>query len=215
MSDLVYINPLSEEVEASEFMNLGSLAEDMVYRLPGCADVMIRKTLQNVYREFCKITWALRSTTVSELVKGTSKYNVIIPSQSTVLRVVKVKKGTSVLQEGTQYRALVGSPAKIELLSVPTDCDEGVELSVESVCVPTRGAEDVPNWFEAMYGDALVSGALFVLFAMSGKPWTDESQAKMEGIKWRDALSDASAKSITSSQIGNKEINCINYGGML
>ena len=47
-----YINPLEEEVSASDFVNLGSLAEDMVYLLPGCADLMIRKTLPDCIPRF-------------------------------------------------------------------------------------------------------------------------------------------------------------------
>lgn len=34
MSDPIYINPLLEQVSPSDFENLGSLADDMVYRLP-------------------------------------------------------------------------------------------------------------------------------------------------------------------------------------
>lgn len=102
------------------------------------------------------------------------------------------------------------------LKSVPTDSNAGVELTVETVCVPTRGSEDLPTWFSTMYGGALVNGALFRLMAMSDKPWTDKDQAKIEGIEWQNALNDASAKSIAgSSQVGNEKIDTINYGGMI
>jgi hypothetical protein len=215
MSDLVYINPLEEEVSPTDFVNLGSLAEDMVYRLPGCADLMIRKTLQAVYREFCEMTWALRSVSTNELVEGEASYRIIVPSQTYVFRVVKVKKGNSILAEGTQFTAMTGQPIRIVLSSVPSSSDTGVLLETEVVCVPTRGSEDVPVWFSDMYGSALVSGALFRLFAMESKPWTDVSQAKLEGIMWQNSLNDATAKSISGSQIGNKQLNAINFEGML
>ena len=49
------------EWERSEFDSVPSLAEDMVYLLPGCDSVLIRKTLQASYRDFCKRGAALRT----------------------------------------------------------------------------------------------------------------------------------------------------------
>ena len=214
MSD-VYVNPLTIEVSPNDYQNLGSLSEDMVYRLPGCADLMIRKTLQNVFREFCLTTWALRGTSEHAIVADQASYNIVIPSSTYIHRIVSVYKGTSLLVENVDYTALTGTPAKVVLKSVPTSADSAVVLKVETVCVPTRGSEDVPTWFSEMYGDALISGALYKLFAMDGKPWADTSQAKLEGIAWQNAINEASSKSISGSQVSGKELNAINYGGMI
>lgn len=210
-----YINPLEEEVSASDFVNLGSLAEDMVYLLPGCSDLMIRKTLQTAYRDFCETTWALKATSTNVLVEDECSYRIVIPSQTYVFRVVNVKKGSSLLVEGRDYTANTGQPIKVVLLQAPTSSDSGTTLETEVVCVPTRGSEDLPTWFSDMYGNAIISGALFRLFSMGGKPWSDDAQARTEAIAWQNALNDASAKTISGSQVGNSPLNAINFEGML
>lgn len=215
MSDPVYSNPLEEEAAPDDFVNLGSLADDMVYRLPGCSDLMIRKTLQQVYAEFCLQTWALRATTSITPVVAQREYRLVIPSQTYIFRVVAVKRNKSQLKEVRDYTALTGTPARIVLTRAPEVVSAGDEILVETVCVPTRGAEDVPTWFSTMYGAAIVSGSLFKLFAMSGKAWSDPAQAQVEAIAYQNAMSDASLKGIAGSQIHGAEHNVINYGGML
>ena len=49
------------EWEKPEFDSVPSLAENAVYLLPECNDVILRKTLQEVYRDFCKRSAALRT----------------------------------------------------------------------------------------------------------------------------------------------------------
>lgn len=213
--DLVYINPLDVEVSALDFVNLGSFAEDMVYRLPGCSDLMIRKTLQIVYRDFCETTWALKATSKVELVEGIVSYRIIIPSQTYVYRVISVKRGGHVISQRNHFSAVTGHPVTVVLAQEPASSDTGVVLETEVVCVPTRGSEDLPSWFSDMYGSAIVSGALFRLFSMGKKPWSDGTQANTEGIAWQNALNDASAKSIEGSQVGNGKLNAINFEGML
>ena len=49
------------EWETPEFDSVPSLSEEMVYLLPGCDAVLIRKALQSAYRDFCKRGAALRT----------------------------------------------------------------------------------------------------------------------------------------------------------
>lgn len=55
------------EWEKPEFDSVPSLAENAVWRLPGCDDTVLRKTLQEVYRDFCKRGAALRTWRKIEL----------------------------------------------------------------------------------------------------------------------------------------------------
>ena len=43
----------------------------------------------------------------------------------------------------------------------------------------------------------------------------DDAQARTEAIVWQNALNDASAKTISGSQVGNSPLNAINFEGML
>ncbi len=214
-----YINPLEQEVTPVEFVNLGTLADDMIYRLPGCADVMVRRTLQSVFREFCTVTWAMRATVKIPLIAGERSYRIIIPSQTYILNVVGVWRGETrhPMTGGRDYSIVTGSPVTLHLPSAPIqeEQDEGVLIEVEVALVPTRGSEDVPMWFADRYSDALISGAMFRLLAMEGRPWSDKAQAAMESIAWQNALSSASVKSISGSQSGGIRLDAVNYGGML
>ena len=52
-------NTFQSEVEPPELESLADLSENVVYRLNGCDDLTVRKTLQEVAREFVRETQAL------------------------------------------------------------------------------------------------------------------------------------------------------------
>ena len=58
------------EWERPEFDSVPSLAQNMVYLLRDCDDVLVRKTLQATYRDFCKRSAALRTWRRVELEPG-------------------------------------------------------------------------------------------------------------------------------------------------
>lgn len=55
------MNSFETEWERPEFDSVPMLAENAVYLLPGCDDIILRKTLQATYRDFCKRSAALRT----------------------------------------------------------------------------------------------------------------------------------------------------------
>lgn len=55
------MNSFETEWERPEFDSVPSLAENMVYLLRDCDDILVRKTLQATYRDFCKRSAALRT----------------------------------------------------------------------------------------------------------------------------------------------------------
>lgn len=55
------MNSFETEWERPEFDSVPSLAENMVYLLRECDDVLVRKMLQEAYRDFCKRSAALRT----------------------------------------------------------------------------------------------------------------------------------------------------------
>lgn len=63
-------NFFETEWERPEFDSVPSLAENAVWRLPGCDDKVLRKTLQEVYRDFCKRSAALRTWRKVEIPLG-------------------------------------------------------------------------------------------------------------------------------------------------
>jgi len=57
--DASLFNAISTPADALNIVGLNTLAEECVYMLPGCGDLMLRKTLQQVFRDFCQRTGTL------------------------------------------------------------------------------------------------------------------------------------------------------------
>lgn len=55
------MNSFETEWERPEFDSVPSLAENLVYLFRDCDDILVRKTLQATYRDFCKRSAALRT----------------------------------------------------------------------------------------------------------------------------------------------------------
>lgn len=55
------MNSFEKEQDAPEMETLANLAENLVYRLPGCTDLMVRKTIGEVYRDFCRRSCCIRT----------------------------------------------------------------------------------------------------------------------------------------------------------
>lgn len=64
------------EWERPEFDSVPSLAENAVYLLPGCDDTVLRKTLQVIYRDFCRRSAAMRTWRRIPLEAGVCAYPV-------------------------------------------------------------------------------------------------------------------------------------------
>lgn len=65
------------EWERPEFDSVPSLAENAVYLLPGCDDVLLRKSLQWAYRDFCRRSAALRTWRQAEPEAGARAWPVV------------------------------------------------------------------------------------------------------------------------------------------
>lgn len=211
------------EWERPEFDSVPSLAEDMVYLLPGCDSVLIRKTLQATYRDFCRRSATLRTWRRVEAEQHVRMCPVVPVLSGVIDCVTRVLFGHS-RREVRDWR-VAGDPPMLELPRVcerylldespgvvwvqdkpnvgalPVVVDDGerrivrVHLWVEAVEIPHIGEERAPREFLQRYGDALVDGALARLFSMTGRPWTDVEQARQRGVAYSNALSEARQRS--------------------
>ena len=69
-------NSFQEERDTPEYATVAELAANLVYRLPGCDDVLIRRALREAYVEFCRLANALVTEQTIELEKGETDYPV-------------------------------------------------------------------------------------------------------------------------------------------
>lgn len=219
------------EWERPEFDSVPSLAEDMVYLLPGCDAVLIRKMLQSAYRDFCRRSAALRTWRRVEAEPHVRMVPVAPVLSGEIDCVTRVLFGHS-RREVRDWR-VAGDPPMIELPRVcerylleespgvvwvqgrpnvgalPVVVEHGdrhvvrVHLWVEAVEIPHIGEERAPKAFLRRYGDALVDGALTRLFSMTAKPWTDAEQARQRGVAYANALSEARQRSMCGGPAAN------------
>ena len=209
-------NSFQNEQEAPELVTIAELAERIVFRLPGCSDVAIRKTIQEVYREFCRETQCLTANRAIPLVSGCARYPVVPVFGGVVGEVRKVRIGNGELVQGRDY-VLEDGTSKCIVLNrsfLPTERRSGentpdgaivsyspvVNTSVPAdkrVMVvtayefPKVGSESAPSWFVEKHGDAIVSGVMARLCAMSGRAWSDAQVAAEERIRYENFKSEA------------------------
>lgn len=206
--------PYDTEQETPEFAGIAELSENLVYRLPGCADLMIRKTIQEVCREFCGETQCLTFTAPIPLVPGEFEY-VVSPAYGGIVAGIRsVHALRRRLVRGAEYRIRRGTTSLTLELSPrivppPPPMDErggfmSVSgsplaenpapppriLAVEAYEEPKLNSEKLPRWFVQRFGDAICSGVLSRLCAMTGRAWTDTSLASAELVRYENAKSE-------------------------
>lgn len=191
-------NSFDNDAAEADYETLASLAQDLVYRLPGCTDLMVRKTIQEVYRDFCRKTCALTSTVKVEM-SGCENCRMLHARHSgcrvdcvTAVRVgcreipkdeYRVVDG--VLHVSNSYLSADGSP---------------VVVSVDCVEIPRLGCETVPADFVEKHGDAIRSGVLARLMSMTGRAWSDQNMAALEMRSYENALTETRSRHHSGGQ---------------
>lgn len=203
-------NAFETEWDTPEYDTLASLAGDLVFRLPGCTDVMVRKTLASVYRDFCKRTCVLQTKRKITLEYGENSYKV-----SPILRDCIIDCITEGKLDGHPIRLMFnGDIIFMDDMLLPNE-GETRELEVTAIEVPCIGSESVPRSILQHYGDALVSGVLYKLFSMTNRAWSDPNQAMLEAKLYENALTECRARYYSGGNLANGELNYMKKGLVL
>ena len=134
-------NSFQQEQERPEFATISELAENIVFRLPGCDDVMIRKTIQEVYREFCRETKCLTAERRVQLEPGCAQYPLFSVFGGVVTGVRSVAIDTMRLEQKFDYLVKGTSPVVLILAPRWVFVDEPPPPDGMVVPVPTPGEE--------------------------------------------------------------------------
>lgn len=214
---------------------VAQIAEMVVMKLPGCANTLIRKTLTDIYREFCMHSDALKTVRKVTLEKDVDVYPLLPIYNTTAIRhVSEVRLNRRRLDPGKDYRLIDGEPLKlcISFRHLP-DPEEEIAaarrpelaiggrkpsvLEIFTVEVPNYGSEDAPDWFIKKYAEAIAAGTIARLAAMTGKAWSDTAVASIEAQKYDGFLNEAKIKSFGGdvSQSGNCHVDVVDTSGVL
>ena len=200
-------NSFQQEQERPELETISELAENLVFRLPGCDDVMIRKTLQEVYREFCRETKCLTAERIIDIEPGRPEYPLFSAFGGVVTDVRAVAIGHQRLMAGVDYTTHGAAPVVLTLArrwtgEAPENVPPAeahiharpVKVRVLQEEAPALNSEKAPRGFIALHGEAICAGVLARLFAMTGRAWSDPQQAAMERINYENAKSEERMK---------------------
>lgn len=192
------------EQEKPEFALISELAENLVLRLPRCEDVMIRKAIQDVFRDFCRETKCLTAERLVQIEPGCAEYPLFPMFGGCVMDVRTVAIGPCRLRRKMDYSTYGTSPLVLVLMphfvGCPTPPEDWVHQN-PAVChprmmrvrqeeMPSLNSEKVPCGFIERYGEAICSGVMFRLCSMSGRSWSDANLAALERINYENAKSE-------------------------
>ena len=220
MADEVeYESPLEARPAKAGTASVRDLAGDLVYQLPGCPDLAIRKELSRAWRDFAARTSCWRGASAISLAEGVRSYPVPAPFGGTVASVDGVALlcsdngapcGPHILLNPRRW-AWRQEEGLVSLAEAP---DAGMVaetpfLEVRATYLPLRDSEDAPRWVLDKYGPALAAGALWRLASLEGRAWANATLAARAFSEWKDALSEASVRAIAP----DGEIRATNWEG--
>ena len=195
-------NSFQQEQEKPEFARISELAENIVLRLPGCDDVMIRKSIQEVYREFCRETKCLTAERPIEIEPGRIEYPLFPMFGGVVTDVRAVAIGVQRLRAGVDFSIVGASPIVVALAPQWVEEQPRVPLTEAHIHaaprimrvvqeeVPALNSEETPLGFIEQHGEAICSGVMARLCSMLNRPWSDAQVAAIERTNYENAKSE-------------------------
>lgn len=212
-------NSFQSERDTPEYATIAELAENLVIRLPGCDDEIIRRSLREAYVEFCRVANALVTTREIALEANETDYpvvNMVPDCRVECVRAVFMRGHA--LREGVDYSISAGIPPVMSVrkrLLPPADRCAEVSLAVQCLEIPNSGSERAPRWFIRKYGDAVCAGALARLLSMGGRPWSDMTSARIEVGRWDGYVTSAKIGSVGGSPFGNGKFDTVDTSDLL
>lgn len=207
-----------EPWKVPEMADVAALAENVVYRLPGVADVMVRKMLQVAYADFARLSCCFVSWRDIETEEDEASYPVaaMIPGM-TVTSVSEVRLDGRKLVAGRDYRIFAAGVVPVVVLEDHTLTADPRTLSIRAVELPKYNSEKAPRWFIEKYGEAVVAGALVKLYGMGGRLWSDADMARQEMVRYENFCTEARLNSFSAdgSQSGSCSVNSLDTSSLL
>ena len=208
-------SPYQDEWESPEYDNLASIAENLVYRLPGCSEVMIRKTISSVYRDFCKRTCVLRTKRRIELEHGRNAYPLVARIEDCVVDcITEVEIGGCIIEHLDGWENPSGDIICLHNRLLPPE-GETWFLDVTCIEIPRLSSEKAPSLFIQRYGDAIQDGVLWELMSMMNRPWSDQQQAFRFSRAYENALTEHRTRYYGGGNLSCGKLNFIKKGAIL
>ena len=216
-------NSFETELERPECETLASLAQNLVYRLPGCDDNTIRLALREVYADFCRRSCCLRVRRHFP-VERDGVYMLPVAFGGTVRNVTEVLLRGRPLREGHEWQAndravFVDSRVTCTELDPCLHGDRHARPDIVEIAwieLPAFGSEKISRDVLARHGEALCSGVLARLLAQTQKPWSDPQLAPVEATRYEAAVNEECQRLYATSPHGSGSLgNAIDTSSLI
>ena len=204
-----------EEWEQQRMEAISDLAENMIYRIPGCDSVTVRKTLQAVYAEFCRESTCLRSHLRIPMKKDIAVYPIPALYGGYVDSVQGVVISPFEQNYGLDYTVDDGVPVCVRLVHPPSDMAKNLTLEVFTIEMPMPNTETAPRGIIGRYGQFIVNGVMERLLSMNGRMWYDAAAAQYEHKKYVDGIGSVRQKMLSGGQAGSGRVSAMNYDNVI
>ncbi len=192
---------------------LGEVAGSLYDLLPllaveagGTDDKFLKEVLRLSARDFCRETEAWREIVSFDTVADVANYTISTPLQTAwpnvdLYRVYYVVKEDIEVDASDYTLSVAGVLAFDPAPSVAGD-------TVEAYCVvlPRRACSSYPTWLLNQWSEGIIAGALWRLFSIKDRPWSDPNRAKQTYDDYRSSVAQAKSMNITGRKTGNLQV---------
>ena len=204
----------------------------LIPMVPGCPQPVALQALRDAAIDFCERTMIVRHVTDPVTVRpGEPTYDIDLPSESAVVRVLNVWYGGSRLELapaqtvtahgayviggdlGSPTAAYVLEPATVRLFPVP-DARQDRALIVQAATKPTRTAKSVAAILFDDWAEAIVGGALARLAVMPGNSFSNPDMAALGASQFLAGVNAAKLEARKGRVVGDVRVIGRTFSGV-
>ena len=201
-----------------------------------CTSSMAEQAVLSACIEFCEKTLVVQRTYVDNVVVGFQDYDISVPGQMSMTRVIRVNYADKLLtpaplqsvnsglamqgEDIGEYEVERGEPTtsftqdplapSISLYPVPeTALLNG--LTIRAAFAPSRSATQVDDVLFDDYAEDIASGALSRLFAMPGQPFHNPSYAEAHTKTFSGAIRSAVSLARTGQVVASSRVRPVRF----
>jgi len=192
-------------------VTFGSIVNELLTRLNGANPPYIRTVLHEKLEELCTEThcWIEHSAPV-DIEAGTSLYPIPVAYDARILCVRSVQRHGRTLNPKSYALDLSDADAPLCTLHCTPTQDAKCALSFTTALAPLSNCENFPDGFLERYRQTLKYGVLASMQAEEGKPYSRQSEAAQNHVRWQRGIHECNVNRLT--QGGAHDLSALSHG---
>lgn len=182
--------------------NISTLVKgEMSYRLPSVSDVMMQKETWHVICNFCERVGGLVEKLTGNVSTSSSGLTITAPTYGKFQRLVGagVDGEACSIEKVSLQETSTGPKFSFDATLLTSTNKTGYLLyTVVPDIDKAPSSQNLPLWFINKYSKVFVSGGLFRILSMQGRPWTDITTARLFAVEYNNEIERVSRSLITS-----------------